>query len=395
MRAWIIVAALLTSTAAGCIGGDAGSDQVEAAEAGGTVTGLEATEPPTTLSFAAGGVVDETRWENGTFHVSEHSFPKGVATGILGEYDADRRVIDVTDMVPTGVPVILEAEIHAELGRGDLDLWLTAPEGEVWARDYDTPYGGYSRIRSLIVHEAGGPLELNVRYDEIDDSQSFDYTLEITSRADPAVVPPGVPVALELPAGGTLGLGPVEEFALSDEPDGLEAMLWGPDDTDLGRLSAADGSSTFTVADEAAGGEHVVMGVHDSPAFRIQVSSATETDASLRPLTQAFTMGPGVETDESPEVTWSFELETAPIQVGVFTNATEVSDGLEVRLAGPSETILESSIGGLWINAGFGWLSPMGADGLTAGTYEATVTYDHAVGASPIEANHVVVGYRR
>lgn len=96
-------------------------------------------------------------------------------------------------------------------------------------------------------------------------------------------------------------------------------------------------------------GEHVVMGVHDSLVFRAQVS-----------------------------------------------NATEVSDGLEVRLVGPSETIFESSIGGgLWINAGFGWISPVGADGLAAGTYEATVAYDHAVGGSPIEVNHVVVGYRR
>lgn len=398
MRAWIIVAALLVSTAAGCIGGDGGSDQLaldEAVSATGSGDELDAAGGWANLSFPAGEPVDETRWENGTFHVSEHSFPKGVATGILGEYDADRRVIDVTDMVPTGVPVILQAEIHAELGRGDVDLWLTAPEGEVWASDYDTPYGGYSRIRSVIVHEAGGSLELNVRYDEIDDSESFDYTLEITSRADPAVVPPGVPVALELPGSGdTLELTPVEGFALSDAPDGLEAMLWGPDDTYLGRLADAEDRTTFTVTDEAAAGEHVVMGVHDSPAFRVQVSSATGADGPLRPLIRSFTLGPGVETDDSPELTWTFELETAPIQVGIFTNATEVSDGLEARLIGPSETILESSIGGLWIGAGFGWLSPVGADGLAAGTYEATVTYDHAVGGSPIEANHVV-GYRR
>lgn len=398
MRAWIIVAALLVSTAAGCVGGNEDAGQVDLTEAVGAAGTGDDVGPAggwTNLSFASGETVDETRWENGTFHVREHSFPKGVATGIVGEYDADRRVIDVTDMVPTGVPVIFQAEIHAELGRGDVDLWLTAPEGEVWASDYDTPYGGYSRIRSVIVHETGGSLELNVRYDEIDDSESFDYTLEITSRADPSVVPPGVPVAVELPAGDTLELTPVEGFALSDGPDGLEAMLWGPDDTYLGRLTEAEDRTTFTVAGEVAGGEHVVMAVHDSPAFRVQISNGTGTDAPLRPLTQSFYLGPGVETDDSSEVTWTFELEAAPIQVGIFTNATEVSDGLEARLVGPSETILESSIGGLWIGAGFGWLSPVGADGLAAGTYEATVAYDNAVGVSPIEANHVVVGYRR
>lgn len=396
MRALLIAALLLAGGLTGCIGSD-GTDGREGATAA-NASGAEgapaampgAGSPHVNLSFETGQAVHETRWANGSFTLAEHSFPKGVATGLIGEYDPDRREIDLADLVPQGIPVVLTAEIEAELGEGDVDIWFDVPSEEVWAATYHTPYGGYSRIETTVLRTSSEPVTLNVRYDEIDDSQGFDYTLWYSAQADPSILPAGVPVGVEVPTGAT-GL----EMRFLSPGGGNAGLLWDPQDAFLGR--GEQDVLTFELEDESPRGEYVLMAAEGASPARVTVLGTEQAPSGFRLLEQTFETGPGVEAvPGESEVAWTFDVRKAPLQAGVFWSASEASQGTGARLSSPQADLLELNIdGGPWVGAGFGTTTDMGAPGLTTGTYEAQVSFDQNAGPTGMTANHVLVYYER
>ncbi len=388
---------LLTAGLAGCLGGEDGSagttgTEIESASTGGDDAGLPEAPPQAPVAFTDDAPTHEVAWENGTFQITEHSYPKGMVTGLAGEYDPDRRQIDLTPLVPQGRPVVLTAEINADVGEGDVDIWIDAPSEEVWAAAYDTPYGGYSSIQITLIHTSSDPITLNVRYDEIDDSQSFDYTLRYAAHSDPGLLPAGVPVGIEVPEDA---VGLRAEF--TDASDGRAVAVWAPDDSFIGRFEPGDERFTLPVDETGATGEYVVMLAEGSGPARISLVGVGETTTKLRPLGQVFETGPGVEAGPGEtEVSWTFEVDRVPLQAGLSWSASEVSQDTAASLSSPETELLGLSVSdGPWVGAGFGILTSMGAQGLTAGTYEAHVSFGENAGPSGMNANHVLVFYDR
>lgn len=395
MRAWAVPLLLLTAGLAGCIGGqDAADDGLD--DPNGQATGADTAQGPAEdllapVVFDATEPSQEVRWENGTFDITEHSHPKGIATGVVGEYDPDRREIDLTPMVPTGVPAVLTAEINAELGQGDVDLWIDAPDEEIWASDYDAPYGGYTSLAVTIIHTSSEPITLNVRYDEIDDSTGFDYTLRYAAHVDPGLLPAGVPVGVEVPEEAT-GL----RVDFEDEAEGRAVAFWGPDDSFIGRFEP-DQRFTLPVDEIGAPGEYVVMLPEGSAPARISLVGLTEAPDRLRPLTQDIQFGtPQQASGGETELSWSFQADRVPLQAGLFWEGSEVSQDTQASLASPTAHLIGLDIdGGPWLGAGFGTITDMGVAGLTTGTYEAQVSFGETLGSSGMTANHVLVFYDR
>lgn len=396
MRALAVIL-LLTAGLTGCLGGEDGGmettgAEIDPASTDGGTGGLDEDPLKVPVGFSDEAPTHEVAWENGTFQITEHSYPKGVVTSLVDEYDPDRRQIDLTPLVPIGVPVVLTAEINAELGEGDVDIWIDAPNEEIWAASADTPYGGYSSLEVTLIHTSSDPITLNVRYDEIDDSQSFDYTLRYAAHVAPGLLPPGVPVGLEVPDAAT-GV-QIDLVGAEDQP---AVMLWDPQDTFLGRLSPTGDRLIRVLEPEDPRGEHVVMLAEGSGPARISLLGVEQAPADLRPLSQDIQTGPGIEAGPGEtEVAWSFEVDQVPLQAGIFWSGSEVSQDTQASLASPAANLIGLDIsGGPWLGAGFGTITDMGAEGLTTGTYEAQISFGQTAGPSDMTANHVLVFYDR
>ncbi|MDX1611851.1 MAG: hypothetical protein R3185_05740, partial [Candidatus Thermoplasmatota archaeon] len=391
MRSAVALLVLLAALT-GCIGGDQvetqGSDASPTANLsseGATLPGTEAMP----AGFLESEPLDAVRWENGSFHVTEHSYPKGMITGIAGEYDPDRRSFDISDMVPTGVPVTLTAEVNADLGEGDVDLWIQADPGAIWSADYDTPYGGYSRIEVTLVYTGQAPVEVVVRYDEIDDSESFDYTLSIRATHDPMVLPPGLPVELALP-----GPASTVQVEAPDADGEAAAMLFDPDDQLVERVDLSGGQATFELAEDAQAGDYVLFITESSGLSTVTVLGA-EQPVSLTPTKQAIAYGEPV-SGSGGQASWTFEVPRAPLQAGIFWSHEGIAGDATGSLVTPAgEALHLATAGHLTITGSYGMLSDMGEAKLVAGTYEASAGFSPYAGPSEPTAMHVLVFYER
>lgn len=410
---WGIVLVVLSVGLAGCVGsqtageassGGQGADAtaMEDGEAGSSGGQTDGTGAAAALAFPAAADVTRTLWFNGTFEITEHSWPKGMVTSALGmEYDPDRRTHDVTDEVPEGVPAVVRAEINADVGEGDVDLWFEFSD-DIWTASADAPYGGYTAAEIGIVR-VDDPVVVTLRYDEIDDSAAFDYTLRVDVIAHPDLVPAGIPVAVDVPTGAD---GLRIEFA--GEGEGRAAWVWDPDDALVGRFDPGDERISVPLGPDAPRGEYVVMAAQGSGPVRVHLLAVDGEDATplapppgqgLRALTQVIEMSdPQSANAGEASYTWTFEADRTPLQAAILWWGPAVSRETDASLSGPEGTLFDLTISTdeVWIFPGFGWLTAMGAEGLAAGTYEASVAFgDAAIGPDPVTVQHALVYYGR
>lgn len=398
MRAFTLAVLLVVAGLAGCLGGE-DADGGEAGPTapstpGGGGDGEPGTEPGqslTDLRFEIDDPVSEIVWENGTFQITDHSHP--LVNQAVHDASPDRREIDLTPLVPQGVPVVLTAEVDAEMGEGDVDIFFEIPSGEIWSGETDTPYGGYSLIEATVLHTSSDPITLVLRYDEVDDSASFDYTLRYSVSYEPGLVPDGVPVGVPVPEEAT-GL----RVEFGDEREGRSVLVWDPQDTFLGRFDPGDERVTLPLDGEAPRGEHVVLLAAGSGPAHISLAGTEQDPGPLRALLQEIVFGqPHQAASGESEITWSFQTDRAPLQAGIFWDSSEVSQNTRGSLASPTTELFSMEIqDDPWIGGlGFGMLTEVGAPGLVAGSYEASVAFDENAGPSPMEATHALVFYDR
>lgn len=394
MRAWVLAILVLSLSLTGCLGGgdETGTVDDSGPAARGDQGGNEL-EALTPLRFGVDEPVSEVRWENGTFQVAEHSYPKGVVTSQTGEYDPDRREIDVTPLIPQDVPVRLTAEVNADLGEGDLDIWFQLPQEEIWTSDFDTPYGGYSRVEMTVLHTSREPITLMLRYDEIDDSESFDYTLKYSVQAEPATLSPGVPTGIHVPEEAT-----ALRVEFGDEREDRSVLVWDPQDAFMGRFDPGDERVTLPVNASDSRGEYVVLTGEGSGPARASLIGGEDGARPLRALLQEIEFGqPQQAQGDGSEVSWTFQTDRVPLQAGIFWTSSEVSQNTQATLSSPAGEILGADItSDPWIGMqGFGMITDIGDAGLIAGTYEARVAFDESAGPTPAEASHALVFYDR
>lgn len=398
----IVVAAAL----AGCIGsssspsGDvAPGEDGETTEDPGPSDGDPADDAAgETLRFDA-EAVDRTFWSNGTFQAQDACLPAGCVQGIVTEEYPGRDVIDVTADVPADVPVRVTAEAtYPSDSTGFMFLALDGEGFETYTLETDSQghydpstSEGVSTLDSTLVRGTDGTVRVRLSYSTPDPSPSVDYTFRVDVEADPAAAPGNVPVAFPIED-------PSEPVTLrpAAAEQGTSATIWGPDDETVARVDLS-GPQGIDLPDDASAGEYVVL-ADDHPGVAVEVPGdgtlralATETTYAAATSAPAH-VGPAMEP-----VTWSFEVPTAPIAVGIALEPGPNADSVVFSnaagtVSSPKGQVLSFETSATYLTSGEAWMSDLGGSALVAGTYEAEFSAD---AAANLEVGQVVVSYVR
>lgn len=367
--AWVLVASVAV-LATGCVGAPDAPVAIESEPFALDATGAGA--PPAVAAFPGDVHVDSTLWANGTYRVEEQGDWVGLARDLAGQPQAGLRWLDLSALVPLGVPARVVAEVDADVTRGDVDLWIDAPEEAWWAGDRDTPLGGWSRVEVTLLRTTSDPVRVGLYYDEAEPAAEFAYTLFAEVHADSDLLRPGVAAALEVPSEGARWT--VEAETLRED---AALLVFDPDDAFVGRFALADGATEIAL-DEAPAGEYVVVLSEGAARARITVEGIA---ATLRPVGWEYVEKEGT-TAADGKMRWTFSTDRVPIQAGIFFRSGAAANDVDVRLASPDrELVAERWTGGPWLNVDpvfgsfFGWMTDVAAEGLVAGAYEASAEF--------------------
>lgn len=381
----VVVSFLLVILFAGCVDPDTPADSDKIPEGSiavqdpetGTTSFLRA------LSTANPDAAPQPIWirDNWTdsfeatdFWANGHQF-----TAPAGLDAPSHQSLDITDLVPVGVPTWIMAEVDLPFTEGDVDLWISSSNDDTWTADFDTPRGGYSKVEIVMVNSGAEPIELNLFYDEREGTEGFEFTVLYEVFSSGEILMPGVPTTVEIPD-GTRSL--EVRYIADNEGD---VSLWRFDDDFVGRFASADKVVNVTLDEGVRGGEYVVLTPADAGPARVTVYAPADASPPARPLELGTVTQNIMRTDEVPFAMneggeASLSLPTVPLQVGMRLFIERFVNEINVELAGPSGSIIKEQFtdttpfmntqpeGGM----GFGFWTPLGAPGLEAGTYTAT-----------------------
>lgn len=380
---------LLLAGAAGCLGSE------DTGGAGIEPTGDPDTSPQTdgasttNLSLATFPIetaVDRTVWANGSFQPHQACNPVGCATGQAYQ---TTELTDLPDAVPVRVSVELTYQAPASIYARPLQVSVLSEEATFYTyQQTDEP--GRETVETTLL-TGGSPVGVEVHYQgQTGQAPEESYTLRIEVTADQEVVPAGVPVTLPVEGGDTVRVEPI------GDSDGVEAVLFGPQDDVVARASEASQPVSLTVPEVTGTDPMVLLVPEGGPAVRVWTNT---TAVSLGAL------GLQVERLEPQDITgpetvaWSFEVDGHPVQAGIYFQDDAplgaTADRGDATLVSPGSTLVQGDLGcGTCIVGGYEMLlgSPVGDPGLVPGTYEAT--YEPG-GSAGMQVGGYLVWYQR
>lgn len=336
----------------------------------------------------------EAMWVNGSFQPQETGIGGGFVTG------AFVKEIDLGELVPAGVPTHMEVVVTMDAETvpfvGPTGRALPMNNGTTWYESqWREPEPGRFEMNGVLNRDADGTfgIRLEAYTSGPDAPPEMDYSVYALATARPDVVPPGVPVALELAANETIVFD-----AHGDTRS--ELLVYGPDDALVDRRIIS-GPEPWAVP-LGAGGEYVVLSVHGSAG--LQISRTDDETGVLRALHLERHQGEPHEISPSTPVSWTFALDERPLRVllslvGPADEPWVCSGPITLGLSSPQGAILDHSLecpaptnvpfmfDESWI------LGPdIGDRRMVPGSYEASVEPDLWYG---YEVRHVVEHYRR
>lgn len=384
--AWLTVALALMLPAAGCIG-TTGSDATlgDGDEISSTIEPNDRDRPETV--DADGSVASfevapfsETKWANGSLKSAEVVVGEN-APPFQGLERADEDRVEITDLVPAGIPTNVRATItYASDATAELNTYVAAPQ--YYGYDVEAGEGTFT-ADTVVTHFGEEPIEVGANGNQPDAAPETRYTLRIEVEvADASLVPATVPLAVDLPERADR-----IEVVPADPETGLRANLWGPEDALAAHGAAEDGSVLLPV--ETAG-EHVVL-PNDTAYLQVldEDGQALEEPPSMRALGSEWTWGEPYElAPEGPDGT-EIEVKKVPLAFGIQVLSegdgpvpAYLSEGAAVELVSPGGTVAETTVtcaptctfdGLFWWTTG-----PFASPDAETGTYDLAASYDHA-----------------
>ncbi len=327
-----------------------------------------------------------TTWFNGTF--APHEVVVGQQAPEVA--NADEREHEITELIPEGVPVILDATITYEADDvATMDVFVRAPQIYTFEQEAGS---GQQRVRAVVGTVGDGPVAVVADADRPNAATETAYTLKVNMTVDPDVLPRATPVAIDVPAGAAA----VELRPLGQAP--MTSAAWGTQDARIGRNETAPGRPAVYLVQGS--GEHVILSNTTSLVRLLDPDgSPVPADGVLRPLAIAFETGEARQLPPQPgSYTFEIERESEPLAAGLWITSAEggqlpgvVTDGATFEIRSSSGPVATAEVDCEIECLAFGWLaggqgsffwftgSPYAAENLTAGTYEVVASYDTAI----------------
>lgn len=330
---------LLATPLAGCIGSE-GTPDPDTLSTDST-SPSEVPAPQAALSFDA-EATETVRWANGSF--ASHEILVGENGPSEKAERKDEHKVDVTEMLPKGVPVHLKATISYDgTSRAHLETFLYTGGEPIYRFDTEKA-DGEQRMKVTMARTEDGPVKVVADADKPSLDSETPYTLQIKVKPLVDHVPSDAPIAVDVPAAAErLTVRPADANASAT------ARVWGPEDTHLARNTGGNGTAVeLPVAGE---GEHVLM--VDEPSYVRLLDAEGQPVAPpspIRPLAWAFEFGDKRALDPAAQgpQTFGFELKRTPVSVGFALKEAEPAGvparNASIELVGPDGTGLATHV---------------------------------------------------
>ncbi len=408
-RTLLMLALALSLPLAGCLADDGGA-AVDPQSNDGDNPGPDGQDPQanlqnvTPLTFGDMDPMRRTLEESGTYGPTETLLPAGF---VNGQWE---RTVDLTTYVPQDVPTHVNVTVTYEdnaPGFVEMDAYLSSEEGELYRYSHVESFGQDTIWLDAIVGLNGGEdLELILQGIWPDDG-SVEYTANILVEEDPSFVPHFVPV--EVPVTETTG-----GFLLTGidgAPVEAEAMVWGPDDAFLGRVSTVDGSLILNLSQDREPGQYVlfltsVNSQNEAPPV-VQLRPLAPQDEDVAPptvrmLDTELQEGSMQTVEQDSTVTWTFTPRPVPLQAGILIQDPQdyavhysFQNDWEVEMSSPAGVLLSFADGDfppVWFGNSQVYWTQMGAESLVDGTYDVSFTLHQS---TPVDTTEILRTYVR
>lgn len=335
--------------------------------------------------------VDASVWEEtfkGTFAPTDSENPWGDTLGAVPGASEPERRHDVSDAVPIGLPVYLEAEFNAEMQEGDLDFDFEIDDAVVWDINGDAPFGGYTLERWVVVRNGAGPVEAVVTYDENDGPEDVTYNLRVRVETIAESVPPGLALITPFLAEGVT----LRADVLDDDPDTVLGV-WDPADRFLGYTDLTAGNWTHRVPDDGPPGEYVLVAGSLGGAVHVQVQGG---DLVFAPRIPDLIRSEGETVFGADRIEWTYPMNEVPLVHGIQMKGRAVNEKMALRIESPAGTVRDFEWEGPWTqNPQFVFTTWFAEPTVVAGDYHAVVDFGTTAGANAVEATPVSWTYER
>ncbi len=407
-RTILICAFVACHLLAGCLGGDgddsspdfAGPVVVESVpmEEGGAAAEARAqaeAEPApsatgTALGYPLDGDYYQRLWLNGSFSAAQ-----GDTSGGLCTVESCNEYIDITDAIPTDVPVTVRLELRYDPGpipfrSGFMQAWFAGD----YVRHHSPSHSalsGHVDTKQVVHVEPGQQLQVGLYYGRsAEPGQDLEYTLSVTVEAASSRIPAGVPTAFEA--------GPGTEVLLqAADNGGLAFVLYDPAGAVAGR-NAGTGASRIILGPEADAGEYVLLLLQDSAPATLTGGKGGD----LWPVGYRVQLGDSVPVAPAGPSHATLTTSGSPVRVGYVikadTNAAPIGGRrwmpYTVLLEGPEGPVGQGDYGpGCIICGRTGHLlTDLGLPEVAAGDYTATLS-PSMVAKSPALEMYVYAHY--
>lgn len=344
--------------------------------------------------------------ESGSFSATETLVPLGWTNG---EW---QREVDLASRVPKGVPTHVNVTVTYEDNAPDffyeMDAYLVSEKGEIYTSSYAIDTSARTIWFDAIVGIQNGH-DLTLVLEGIwPDDGSVEYDASILIEADPSYVPHLVPV--EVPV--TQATGGVVLTGIDGANVDVEAMVWGPDDSFVGRVRSEEGRLVLNVTPERTEGRYVlfltsVTPEHEPPIPVVQVRPLTEDEDTnvpprVRMLQTRIVEGSPHTVEQGQTVTWSFTPKPVPIQAGLVIRDPQeyaahysMRNDWSVEMVSPAGEVLAFEDGDfppVWFGNMQVYWGETGESTLVSGEYDVTFTLHQS---TPVETTEILRVYQR
>lgn len=355
--------------------------------------------------FANVAGFDKTDYFNGTLRLEQANTAPGAPVGAQ-PFEKSLVQFDVSDLIPKGVPIMLEARLQATMSQGDLQMWFSVPDGQNRHGGGSFERGGNKIALRGLVRSTDSPILLNLFYREAEPVPELPYTLSVRSAFDPTTARSAFPIGVTLPTGSsTMKVELVgEEYPWIQGRNAWNLMLWGPDDSFLGHHELAAPSTAIPLA-SSDGGEYVLMLQQGGRMLRILTPDAP---AALRALPQQFVFTEAQGTMSATSGEWTTTHEREPVLAGITFTGANIAAGIRASLvtpkgplfefaapAGPETLFFNVNAADTGVSSIFEFDAGYATDNLVAGEYRASVAFDHGYGPDGVRAFNVAAFWQR
>lgn len=247
--------------------------------------------------------------------------------------------------IPTGVEVLVYGEVRYDHARR-ITVEFAVENGEIRSWSWTWPEDGLTKFHAT-VELSSGSGEILLEVSDLRDEE-IPYEGSLHAWSDPSVVDSGGSVRFELDPGANLTVEHVlpPHTEPDDDRQTVGFVLYDSEKQAVVRVADQDSPATVTLPDDVDAGTFVYVPTKYGISIRLQTDADVSSTMERVELVQTY--GPPRLIDSPDGITWTEEIDTPPVRIGLYLQSQNVwastTVAVHVRVESPEGTVVEYDV---------------------------------------------------